>query len=48
VAPPTYCDMIRSKDHQYDLHLRMVKHAKKHGIPSAMRDLHAARNTVRT
>ena len=48
MAPPTYCDMIRSKDHQYDLRLRMVKHAKKHGIPSAMRDLHAARNTVRT
>jgi transposase len=40
--------MIRSKDHKFDLRLRLVRHARTHGIRAAARSFGCARNTVRT
>lgn len=43
-----YCDMIRSQNHKFDLRLRLVRHARTHGIRAAARAFGCARNTVRT
>ena len=43
-----YCDMIGSKDHKFDLRLKLVRHARTHGIRAAARAFDCARNTVRT
>ena len=43
-----YCDMMRSKDHKFDLRLKLVRHARAHGIRAAARAFGCARNSVRT
>jgi transposase-like protein len=43
-----YCDMMRSKNHSFDLRLSLVKHARTRGIRAAARAFGCARNTVRT
>jgi transposase len=40
--------MIRSKDHKFDLRLRLVKYAGTHGIRAAAAEFGCSRNTVRT
>lgn len=37
LCPGEYSTMIRSKDHPFDLRKTLVRHAKSHGIRSAMR-----------
>jgi len=43
----TYYSMIRTKDHKYDLRLRLVLWAKSKGIWAAQRHFRCSRNTVR-
>ena len=43
----SYYTMIRSKDHQFDLRLDIVLHARQHGIRAAARHFETTRNTVR-
>ena len=47
MASLTYCDMTQSKNHSFDARLKLVKHARAHGIRDAMRAFACARNTVR-
>ena len=47
MCPDGYYNMIRSKDYTFDLRLRMVQNARKHGIRATARDFKCARNTVR-
>jgi len=42
-----YYTMIRSKDHKFDLRLRLVIHARQHGVRPAARAFGCSRNTVR-
>jgi len=42
-----YYTMIRVKDHKYNLRLRLVMHARSHGIRDAARCYGCSRNTVR-
>jgi len=42
-----YYSMIRVKDHKYNLRLRLVMHARSHGIRDAARCYRCTRNTVR-
>ena len=42
-----YYTMIRIKDHKYNLRLRLVVHARSHGIHAAARYFGCSRNTVR-
>jgi len=42
-----YYTMIRSKDHKFDLRLRLVIHAREHGVRPAARAFGCSRNTVR-
>jgi len=47
MCPVGYYNMIRSKDYIFDLRLRMVQHARKHGIRATARAFKCSRNTVR-
>ena len=47
MCPDGYYNMIRSKDYIFDLRLRMVQHARKHGIRATARAFRCSRNTVR-
>ena len=47
MCPDGYYTMIRSKDYIFDLRLRMVQHARKHGIRATARAFKCSRNTVR-
>jgi len=47
MCPDGYYNMIRSKDHIFDLRLRMIQYAQKYGIRATARDFKCARNTVR-
>ena len=43
----TYYSMIRTKDHKFDLRLRLVLYANSKGIRAAQRHFRCSRNTVR-
>jgi len=43
----TYYSMIRTKDHKYDLRLRLVLYARSKGIRAAQRHFGCRRQTVR-
>ena len=47
MCPIGYYTMLRSKDHIFDLRLRMVQHASKHGIRATAKAFRCSRNTVR-
>lgn len=47
MCPIGYYNMLRSKNHIFDLRLRMVQHAKEHGIRATARAFKCSRNTVR-
>ena len=47
MCPIGYYNMVRSKNHIFDLRLRMVQHADKHGIRATARAFKCSRNTVR-
>lgn len=47
MCPIGYYTMVRSKDYIFDLRLRMVQHASKHGIRATARAFKCSRNTVR-
>lgn len=47
MCPGGYFTVIRSKNHRYDLRLRLVRHALEHGIRDAQRTFSTTRRTVR-
>jgi transposase len=47
MSSSTYYNMIRAKDHKYNLRLRLVMHARSDGIRDASRCFGCSRNTVR-
>lgn len=47
MSSETYYSMIRTKDHKFDMRLRLVLYARSKGIRAAMRHFRCSRNTVR-
>lgn len=47
MCPINYYQLMKSKDHQFDLRLSLVLEAKQHGLKSTAQEFNCSRNTVR-